>query len=363
MSSKRPKLDSLEATAVPKPVPASTVAPTVEQFEKALRHRIGENKRTKGKKVLYFTWTQPELETYGEFLKLKLNDAYRGLMAVDKNELHLACQYGFVQLATELIEDEGERQGKGAAVPRLVDTVSEENKTPLDYALDYALEYEDLSVATLLIENGADVDNQSPTGDLLRYNTSPSAAEPPLIRLCWTRHITQAILKTAQFLAKKGANLNLQKESVGYSATPLGALVYMSATNDPVADINRLLLFDYLLTEGAKMYTPMTDGETVMHLACRLGKIQFAEVLRTKGFDLTITTRDGKTPLESAIGGRVVSSIDIAITLVTNGAPVDTKIMTALHNREARAKTHNLIEKLALLRSTIDSRPGAGEAE
>lgn len=354
--SKRPKLDSLEATAVP--------TPTVAQFEIALRQQIEQNKTEHDIRAFYFTWTQDELKTYGNFLKLK--DGYKERMAVDKNALHLACEYGFVQLAAELIDtDTKEReQGKGGAVTRLVDTVSEENKTPLDYALDYALEFDDFGVAALLIEKGANVNNRSPTGAVLRYLTSSSVAQPPLTSLCWAEHITPAIRKTAEFLVVNGADLELHKEIFSYFATPLGALVLLSDTNDPVADINRLLLFDYLLKNGADMYTKMKDEETVMHLACRLGKINFANVLLERTFDLTTKTRNGKTPLESAIEGRSASSIMIAIALVGKGAPIDDRIRAALARKEAKAAPNPKVKGLLKqLRAAIDLRPGAGEAE
>lgn len=363
--SKHPRLDPLAATAVP--------TPTVAQFEIALRNRIEQNKTEHNTDEFYFTWTQPELKRYGRFLKLK-DAVHKERMAVNKNALHLACQHGFVQLAAELIDTDTEEreQGKKRAVPRLVDTVSEEDKTPLDYALDYALKFNNFSVASLLIEKGANVNNRSPTGAVLRYFTSHRVAEPPLARLCWANHITPAVRETAQFLVDNGADLELQMEILSYFATPLGALVHRSSDNNGFGEImERERLFDYLLEHRADMYTKMNDGETVMHMACRLGKIHFANVLLKRTFDLTTKTHSGKTPLESAIEGRSASSIMIAITLVGEGAPIDDRITAALDEKEAAlarkeakaAPNSNVKRLLKQLRDAIDSRPGAGEAE
>lgn len=87
-----------------------------------------------------------------------------------------------------------------------------------------------------------------------------------------------------QVLISKGANVN-------QTSQPSGLFPLYRA-----AQCNNLDLVDYLLNNGAEVNAKISSGRTALHAACFWGNDKIISSLISKGADVAVVSKDGKTP-------------------------------------------------------------------
>jgi len=105
-----------------------------------------------------------------------------------------------------------------------------------------------------------------------------------------------------------------------FNNTPLHYVLLNYGRNDVDFDAcSRLFKF---MIESDKIDVNVVNayGETVLHIACGYGLVDFVEDLCDKGADVTIPNNDGLQPLHLAV---IQDSVECCEILIKHGAPVD----------------------------------------
>lgn len=84
---------------------------------------------------------------------------------------------------------------------------------------------------------------------------------------------------------------------------------------------NHIVIFDYLLEQGADIHQTNEKGETVLHMAIQQGHAQIAELCLEHNVDINAKRDDGTTPLITAV---FAGSMELLELLLQHGA--DTQI-------------------------------------
>lgn len=135
------------------------------------------------------------------------------------------------------------------------------------------------AIAKLLLENGAAVNNITPTETALHM--AANIGDEAMVRL----------------LLDKGANINLR--STHYLRTAL----HLAATNGCL-DVVKVLL-----EKGADVNVQDSYGWTALHLATRTLQVEITELLRKGGALLTLKDSRGMTPTD-LMGGRFSHQVE-----------------------------------------------------
>jgi ankyrin repeat protein len=110
---------------------------------------------------------------------------------------------------------------------------------------------------------------------------------------------SHANLEMVTLLLDNGANVDNQKKD----GTPMQSWSPLHATCDPTRYVNQqdaLLVVVKLLDAGADVDIQDTDGDTPLHVACNEGNEALVELLLRRGANPNLQESDGDTPLHVA---------------------------------------------------------------
>ena len=227
---------------------------------------------------------------------------------VENHVIHYASQGGIISLVQKLIEQKNvDINIKGFC-----------KKTPLQYACENGK----LSIVEYLISKGANANSKDINGNYVIHYASKGGLLPivqyfieqqnvdidikgyyekiPLQYACENGH-----LQIAQYLISKGANINIKdrrEDHVIHYASKGGHL--------PVVQ--------YLIEkENVDINNKATNGASLLHCACRRGKLHIVKYLISQGANINEKDEDGQTPLHYAAG---FYSLDVVKFLLTKGA-------------------------------------------
>ena len=200
--------------------------------------------------------------------------------------------------------------------------------------LAIALGKEDLRVARLLVQLGANVDERDGVG--------------------YTFLIKAAIYgnqEIARFLIENGADVNARSD-IGF--TPLSQACY--AIKSGMGNSDYLALVKLLLNSGADIALGDDRGFLPIHFAAARSQLDIIDFLIEKGADVNSRANDGRTPLYYAI---VDPNPKLLKFLLDRGA--DPNIV--MHNREHNGLSYLQIAKELGNNEIIDLLKGAGAME
>jgi len=110
---------------------------------------------------------------------------------------------------------------------------------------------------------------------------------------------SHANLEMVTLLLDNGANVDNQKKD----GTPMQSWSPLHATCDPTRYVNQrdaLLVVDNLLDAGADVDIQDRDGDTPLHVACNKGNEEIVKLLLLRGANPNVHETDGDTPLHIA---------------------------------------------------------------
>ncbi|MEM7617699.1 MAG: ankyrin repeat domain-containing protein, partial [Pseudomonadota bacterium] len=198
---------------------------------------------------------------------------------------------------------------------KMIDLLAKENNFDLNFNIDpehgstplhLAAQIGNIELVKLLTINGAKVNAKDNNGNLPFHNAA------------YYGHM-EVSTYLAQILFEYNANNNIINSS--YSDSPL-----IKAVSKEYYDIVNILM-----ERGADLDVTNKKGETVLHIASRLGNQEIIELILDKKRILDKTDYEGKTALHTAV---VNGKKNIALMLIIKGAPVnmnDLFGMTPLH--------------------------------
>lgn len=206
------------------------------------------------------------------------------------------------------------RSGNVEAAKFLLEHGAHHHRGDRDFLpLTFAIHYEKLEVARLLLESGADIEEKNSSGKAVLTIACQSLS-----------------VEVVGFLLQSGAKIE-QQDNEG--ATPLMA----------AADSGRVNIIDILLEHGACLEVRDGRGRTPFIRAVTSGNLELARTLIRKGADLTATPYDGKTLLLCAATSPCPDKEMMEQILEWFPGTIDAQIgsgLTALHylSREDRNK-------------------------
>ncbi|XP_069125234.1 transient receptor potential cation channel subfamily A member 1-like isoform X2 [Argopecten irradians] len=249
-----------------------------------------------------------------------------------KTPLHLAARHGHLQMARMLLTADGAQVA--------VNAVDEDELTPL---FD-AVMHRQIKMAVLLVERGANIYAED-INETLVYHFASAEELIELLELFLStgenlygmagkdRLLTHrdnegntalhmAILnnklKAAEYLLRKGANVNLRNGS--YSA-PL----HMAAVNGHVPITELLLSHDAIIERRDK------EHMTAMHRAAMYNRYQIVELLMNRGGNVNVKSEDQMSPLMMACWKGHVQTTNFLLKHGAKIDDVDQTCRTALH--------------------------------
>lgn len=182
--------------------------------------------------------------------------------------------------------------------PELVNARTEIGNTPLFSAV-YSLE-----VFKLLIKEGADINIKNKLGETLLHEVAKGGnADIVEILLSYGLEVDAKNKRgeTPLIMAAKHENSNAFPVFIAHGSA-INARDHVNAT--PLYYAVRLCDIDsikYLVSKGADINAKALNGVTPLHVAMSSGNEKIAEFLIEKGADVNVITSDGNTPLHLAI--------------------------------------------------------------
>jgi ankyrin repeat protein len=181
--------------------------------------------------------------------------------------------------------------------------------------LHEAMHYNQKDIVRILLENGADINQEF----------------PPVGLAAWY------LPEFVEMLLDSGANVNAISSKSGFGFTPLQWALY--GRNRDV--------FDLLLSRGADVNLGSSTGETCLHLLIRWGRgVDQVDFVLSRGADINAVDKYGWTPLHRTA---LHNCPEIAKLLINKGADIEVKDMDG-HTPLWWAKEKNNIEIIELLR-------------
>ena len=160
--------------------------------------------------------------------------------------------------------------------------------SPLQYAL-WSKDVNDIEMAKLLVENGADV------------NARDSNGETALMRAA-----SKGNIEFIELLISKGADVNAKENTNGHSV-----LMYAVSTEGDIESVT------VLVKNGADVNARNYDGVTALMGAVFDGNIEAVSALIRNGADVNARSNSGHTSLSAA---KELGHTEIAVLLKKNGA-------------------------------------------
>ncbi|WP_353283576.1 ankyrin repeat domain-containing protein [Wolbachia endosymbiont (group A) of Pogonocherus hispidulus] len=212
---------------------------------------------------------------------------------------------------------------KGASI-----AVKDKNgKTPLDLAKqeDYT------NIIEMIEEVQSELDekllmavkdnNLSEVGDLINRNANVNARD----KYSWTPLHWAAFkdrLEVAEFLVKKGADVNVASENL-YGSRPIHIAVENNNKN----------IIEFLLSKGVDVNDTDKQGYTPLHYAAWRGRSEVASLLFDKGANINAadTSTSGKKPIHVAAENNSKSVIEFLLSKGVNVDEADKNGWTPLH--------------------------------
>lgn len=229
-----------------------------------------------GKKKLFDALKSDDLEQVKYLLEKK-----PGLVNVDyyyDKPLHYAIRFCSKDIVKLLISKKADVNGRSKP----------DNQTPIHYCEKEAL-------LDLLIENGADINDQDNRGETPLHNAS-----------------TLGRYKWAELLIKKGAKVNIKDKK---GETPLYRTIL--PPKDPSENINYLNIVKLLFESGADVRVINNEGENLLHITALLNNPIIALEFIRRGVEVNAKNNNGNTPLYLA---KFNNHNSIAELLIASGA-------------------------------------------
>ncbi|KAH8151761.1 uncharacterized protein LAJ45_04383 [Morchella importuna] len=194
--------------------------------------------------------------------------------------------------------------------------------TPL---LTYAIDYNDMSIIQLLLENGADTSARSQLeGTALHSAVSRGSVE--IVQLLLDNG---ADISASDEEGNTTLHLAVLNESVEVSQLLLDNGADISAINGwgstalHLAVLNQSMEVSLLLlNNGANISAGNEEGDTALHLAVLNGSAEITQLLLDNGADISVVNKRGDTVLHLAVDMEDVEKIRL---LLENGADVSTR--------------------------------------
>lgn len=150
------------------------------------------------------------------------------------------------------------------------------------------------------------------------FNRFGASFNPEDLMHCFRRAICSHSTRCVQLFLDNGADPSMAT----HHETPLKA-----AVRNGYSDITNILL-----EHGANIHDQAHLGDTLLHIAARYGYVDVLKVLLEHGADPSVTTADGRTPLQHAICNDKIAAACLLIQKTTNhGASMQTLLSAMRH--------------------------------
>ena len=247
--------------------------------------------------------------TNGEMLEdiLKWCCRHTNLMSAKTEQgeglIHFASKNGYSTIVENLI--------KNGVV---VDSKGKLNQTPLNLAL----QYENLEMAKILIQNGANVNSFHMMETPLHWAAKFGKVEVAKFLLHHGASVNSLITKTPLFLACEEGQIDMTKLLLNHGANV--QLAYNDSTPLYVACQNGHLDVVKLLLRRHVNVTPWLGRKNPLHAAIGMGHLEVAKLLIQHGANVNARDKENSTPLHIACKK---GNLELVKLLLDNGARSD----------------------------------------
>lgn len=254
------------------------------------------------------------------------------------SEIHEAIQARNIDKVKKLLEDK----------PELINASDGNNRyTPLHYAVISS----DKQMVALLIAKGADVNGKNAIDETPLYCAEKKEMAELLVAAGANINIKDKIHLTPLDCAAHRGCLDLVEYFVAKGAArDLGKPINMAALGHfmdcKIAGYGRNKgVIEFLISKGFDVNAKDEGGDTALHGAVEMDKLEMADFLFTKGMKVDTQGKGGRTPLFTAV---MRGNVLMAKWLLEKGADVNAKDLDGcvpLHYAKTKEVAQFLVEK------------------